>query len=152
MYPNRKIGSETSLRCPSSIFFPSFLRTPPHTINTTTRFPQEIFLGNLEFLQALGVKLNSMYSSNLVEQFTDSIWASSTQLNELYLSLLSLLSLFQLGSDLGGGIGGSPAVSAIRFFHHGMRCPLFDAFPMHTFSDQPPLLSSIVLQNLYSSI
>ncbi|XP_014390251.1 PREDICTED: AP-2 complex subunit beta [Myotis brandtii] len=31
-------------------------------------------------------------------------------LNELYLSLLSLLSLFQLGSDLGGGIGGSPAV------------------------------------------
>uniref|UniRef100_A0A8C9A4L4 AP complex subunit beta n=1 Tax=Prolemur simus TaxID=1328070 RepID=A0A8C9A4L4_PROSS len=29
-----------------------------------------------------------------------------------------------LGSDLGGGIGGSPAVSAIHFFHHGKRCPL----------------------------
>lgn len=91
-------------------------------------------------------------SSNLVEQFTDSIWASSIQLNELYLSLLSLLSLFQLGSDLGGGIGGSPAVSAICFFHHEKHCPLFDAFPMYTLSDQPLLLSSIAHQNLFNSI
>lgn len=37
------------------------------------------------------------------------------------------------------------AVSAISFFHHGMRAP-FDAF-LCTFSDQPPLLSSPVHQN-----
>lgn len=30
VYPSGKIGSETSLRCPSSIFFPGFLETPTH--------------------------------------------------------------------------------------------------------------------------
>ena len=39
-----------------------------------------------------------------------------------------------------------------RFFSPWDALPPFDAFPMRTFSDQPPLLSSPVHQNLYGSV